>query len=220
MSAYVSLGNVRVVTLGLTVPSYGMWTAHVQLATAAAVPPIPLLTVGGLTMRGAVYRETAFAGERRALVVGGYGGWRKRLPSQHYQLDSGVMLSTVLGDAAREVGERLGTFGDIAVGRDYTRPAGNAVDTLRRLAAVWRIDVDGVTQLNAWPSKTVRSQFNVESFDGAKGLAVIATEAYQDWLPGAIFENATVAPARKVMGMQLEIDRDGKSRVAVLTELA
>lgn len=221
MSLFASLSGVRVVTLSLTIPLYGMWSADVALAGTQAVPELVTLAVGNLSMHGAVYRQVVFAGQRTLRLVAGFGGWRKPVRRQQYQLESGVRLSTVIGDAANAVGERVVVDVDRVLGRDWTRRAGPASDELRRVAgATWRIDSAGTTRLDAWPVRPVRSQFNVVDQDGGRGVVEVATEDYAAWLPGATFSNAVVAPAQKNAGVTLSIEKDGRARLTVMTVVA
>lgn len=216
--SFATLSDVRIVTLSLTIPFYGMWTADVTLATEAPVATKTTLVVGNLSLKAAVYRQSTFVGKRSCRVVAGFGGWRQAIPRQQYQLDAGVKLSTVVHDAANSVGELVDVPVDRSLGRDWVRPNGPASDTLRRLAgASWYIDTDGTTRLAAWPLRPVRSQFNVIDFRSARGVAVVATEDFAAWLPGATFSNAVLQPPQKNAGVTLTIEEDGEARLTVMT---
>jgi hypothetical protein len=219
--SFATLSGVRVVTLSLTIPIYGMWSADVVLATEAPVDTQTKLVVGNLSLKGAVYRQSSFVGRRSCRVIAGYGGWNMTVPKQHYQLEAGVKLSTVIGDAANAVGEHVDVPVDRSLGRDWVRPNGPASDTLRRLAeASWYIDTDGTTRLAAWPLRPVRSQFNVIDFRSARGVAVVATEDFAAWLPGATFSNAVLRPPQKNAGVAIEIEEDGEARLTIMTVTA
>ncbi len=218
MSAFATFGGVRVVTLSLTIPLYGSWTADVDLATDTAVPQTTALVVGNLTLAGYVARDVAFAGKRMVRAAAGSGGWRKTVGRQQWQSDGGVQLSMVLGDTARAVGERIDVGDDRSIGRDWVRRAGDASATLRRLAgATWRIDEAGTTRLSPWPARSIRTPFTAIDWAGAPGVVEIATEDYAAWLPGATFQSALVSPAQTVAGVSLAIDGEGVARLRVMT---
>src|SRR5260221_12953862 len=77
MSDFASLNGVRIATASILVPLYGAWAGDVQLTGTDTVPTAVTLTLGDLTLKGAVYRQAAFAGTRRLRIIGGPGGWPK-----------------------------------------------------------------------------------------------------------------------------------------------
>ena len=86
-------------------PLVGMWTADLSMAESPGLSGQVAVTIGNLTLQGAVYRAEPFAGQTRVRLVAGKGGWRNVIASQGYGSGSGVHMSTVLSDAASACGE-------------------------------------------------------------------------------------------------------------------
>ena len=103
-------------------------------------------------------------------------------------------MSTVLGDAAREVGEILAAIASTdRVGLNYTRPEGPASALLERYApGAWYVDEAGVTHLGArnagvLPAKVTR----IAPVDLAVGKVVLASESIATILPGVVVDGLT-----------------------------
>ena len=92
------------------------------------------IEIGDLSLTGTITDSGTFAEQRRARVVAGAGGWGTLVVAQHYHNDltddggGGVLAQTVADDAARLVGETIGTFvvTDARIGADYVRESGLA----------------------------------------------------------------------------------------------
>lgn len=217
--AFAALSGVRVVAGSIVVPTYGLWAGDVSLATADPVPDDVALSLGNLTLRGHVYRQSLFCGERKCRLVAGAGGWRKTIGWRQYSLAGGVNLSLVLGDAARECGERVNVQNDYVIGTGWVREKAAASRQLRLLAGSdWYVDPSGVTQIAAWPTKTITSAFTVIDQDGAEGRVTIATEDYASWMPGCTFRAPTLAGPFTSGGTMFKFDGDGEFRLEVLTQ--
>lgn len=215
---YFAANGNRVTSGSLTIPYYGAWTADLMLAEPDALSSPVTVTIGPLSLTGAVVRSAPFAGARQARLVAGAGGWRKSLVSRSYQFGAGVKLSTVLGDAATELGEKINLPTDVVLGAAWTRPTQTGGQLLRQLAAQWWIDNAGVTQFaSSRPSTTVSSAFVVVSDETGLGEYDIATEAPQDWAPGATFSAPTIAGNPMISSVTYRVDNDGLLRVRVLS---
>lgn len=192
---WASVSGLRVVRGTLSVPLYGAWVADVVLATDQTLPAAVSLTVGNLTLAGAVYRQAPFAGLLEARLVGGAGGWSQSVEARGYDNPGGVLASQVLADAALEVGEQVVVASDRVLGNYYVRLADKASRVLRAIAGEqWWIDPAGVTHVGPRGPSSITSDFVVEEFSGASGRLRIATEDPASWQPGATFSSATVAP--------------------------
>lgn len=214
------LNGARCSAASLTIPMYGAWSADASLATDAgpASGGKCEFAIGTLEMNGTARRAAAFAGGRRVRIVAGGGGWRKVLPPRSYSHDAGVRKASVLEDAARESGEQVKVAADRVLGRSWVRDRGKAERVLRRLSGgVWYVDNAGVTQVRDRDTSQITSPFTVVSWDGARGRFEIATEAYQDWVPGRTFVSPTVPDAQTVSLVSLTADNNGKIRLVVLT---
>jgi hypothetical protein len=216
--AFATFGGVYVVSGDLTIPTYGAWSASINFAADDDIPANGNLVIGDLVLRGHVYRQSPFAGSRQALVVAGAGGWLRSVEARHYKLSSGVRKSLLLQDAAAEVGETVNVTSSEIVGNDYVRSKGPASRVLRELAgANWYIDTAGVTQLGAWPSKSIASPFVVINQWGGEGKVHIATENYADWLPNASFASSLLSGTFTVNAVRYTFQDDGTARLEVLT---
>ena len=215
---FLSLNGQRVTSGSISIPYYGTWVADLVLPVTLAVATSCALTVGNLTLQGAPYRTAPFAGARSVRFVGGYGGWRNTLGSQEYAVPSGVMLSTVLGDAAGAVGERVHVASDRSLGAYWLREEGPAQRTLRLLAGPeWYVDPSGVTQVGPRTGAAITSAVLVNTWDGGRGLFEVSTEDYASWMPGATFANELVTVAQTVSLVRIETDNDGKLRLHILS---
>lgn len=219
MSEFASYAGARAASLALVLPLYGLWSADVTIALDDAVPDTGALVIGNMTLQGAVRRQALYGGSRRLRLVGGFGGWQKPVPAQQYSLSSGVRASLLLSDAAKLVGEKVNVPNDRVVGSTYTRAKGPASTLRDELAGdAWYIDASGTTQIAAWPTGSIRSQFLVTDQDGAAGTITIATEDYAEWLPGKTFSSPFIVGTYTVQGLQLTVRDNGVARVEVLTQ--
>jgi hypothetical protein len=215
--SFAIVNGVRVVEGSIGIPDQGLWVARVFLEAEGTISTSVALVIGNLTLTGAVFRQGAFAGRQYALLVAGAAGWMRTVAAQAYEQPGGVMLSTVLGDAAREVGEQVNASPDRSVGAFFVRESAPAQRVLRQLVGVaWYVDNAGVLQLGARPAGAVASSFLVEDFDRADGLAVISTEDEAAWLPGQSFTSPTVPDAQAISFTRFEVDNAGVLRLKVL----
>lgn len=218
MPAFATLGGQRIVTMDLDMPLLGAWVADAVIAVAQPIPSgVQPLVLGNLNLMGTVYRQAAFGGLVNARVVAGANGWSKTTQSRGYNVASGVTLSLVLGDVAAEIGEQVAVQNDVSFGNHFLRLADTAANTLRAIAGpIWYIDNNGVTQIRARPSPTIKTSFEVESYDGGRGALVVSTEDYGSWLPGAQFSGPTLPSTLTIATVRHEIKNDGKARMHIL----
>lgn len=219
MSNFASYSGARIVGGSITIPLYGAWSGDVSLASDGAVDATSSVVLGNLTLRGTVYRQAAFGGRRDCRLVAGAGGWHKEVNERAYHHSAGVRLDTVLGDAAREVGERLGPVPGDVIGTDYVRSRGPAARVLHALAGrTWYVDPAGVTQIANWPTKTIRTDLTVISYEGGSGLVVVATEDYAAFMPGTSFSAPNLDEPVTIGGVRYRFAEDGTFRLEVLTQ--
>lgn len=215
---YADVNGIRVVSGSITIPYYGTWSGDLLLATSAPISGPLTLTLGGLVLHGTAVRTAPFAASRQLRLVGGAGGWRTSIPSRAYYAAGGVPLRMVLTDAATECGERIVVANDMVIGDHLTRPVGPASDVLRELVSQWWIDNDGITQVSASrPSVPIASDYQVIEWDAGRGLAKIATESVQDWMPGNTFQSPAMTIAPAIGTTFIRADANGTWRVEVLT---
>jgi len=217
MGQFVNVSGQQVVTMNLAIPLYGLWVADVVLALATPLPSTSVtIALGNLSLVGAVYRQFAFAGSVGARLVGGAGGWAQPVQARGYNNPSGVLLSMVVGDAARDVGESVIVAADQTLGNFYARFADKASRVLAAVAGpLWWVDSAGVTHVGPRPTGAVKSEFVAEQFHGHTGELVIATEDYASWLPGVTFTNSTVG-TQTVACVRHDVTGNGESKMKVL----
>jgi len=172
-------------------PRQGVWSGTVKLVNPVALVGTVVLTIEDLTLTGTVVRGGVDKAEASSdyLITGGAGGWRQDIGAKSYRNDLGVKLSTVLGDAAREAGERLELAADRIVGSAYVRRAGPAWNVL---VGPWWMDDTGVTQVRPRPSLKVISSYRVLRQVLSLAMREIATETPAAFAPGAIFYEAPI----------------------------
>jgi hypothetical protein len=216
---YAALNGTRIVSGDVCIPYYGLWVADIVVADAIDLSTFCTLQIANLTLQGCVYRTAAFSGSRSARIIGGYGGWRKRLPYQSYNNPNGVKKSMVLRDAASIVGEQINTGTDITLGKFWVRESCIASEMLRLLVGeTWYVDETGITQTSPRTNTaSITSDFTVESWSGDKGRFDIAAEDVASWLPARTFSNANVTTPQKISMTNIHMSNEGKLRLNVLT---
>ena len=215
MTAFATANGLRIVTASIGIPLVGAWVADVMLEEPATLASPVTLAIGNLSLVGTVYRQGAFAGQQRARLVAGGGGWMKTVKAQAYANPAGVLLSTVLRDAAAAVGEQVAIAQDRPLGAFFTRAADPAAYLLRDLVdGAWYIDGAGVTQIGQRPTPIITSPFTVQDFDPGTGMYEIATEDLASWLPGATFSGPTASGA--ISWTRLDVGNSGSLRLHVL----
>lgn len=221
MSYFATVAGHPVVAGSLMIPLVGLWTADLHLATDQTFTGPVTVVIGNLTLQGAVYRSEPFAGQTRARLVGGFGGWRQTVSAQGYGSSSGVQLSTVIKDVTSTVGETY-TITDKSIGPAFSRLEGPASDVLWQLVALglapsWHIAPSGSTVLDAWPTTVVGTPFTVVDQKPDEGLVIIATEDYASWLPGCTFTDPNLVGTLTCGGVTHVFTNDGHYRLEVLT---
>lgn len=218
MADWGTVSGSTIVSGSIGIPLLGAWVADVVLRQSVTLPTRISLTIGNLTMAGAVYRQSAFAGLLEARLVGGAGGWSQNVEARAYYNPGGVLLSTVLGDAGIEVGETVIVQADSVIGNLFVRFAQKAKRVLRFGGPSWYVDTSGNTQVGPRPSPQITSAFTTEAFHGGSGHLSIATEDPGSWMPGAVFSSPTVPVAQTIGSVRHSLDGNGKARMEIMTQ--
>lgn len=193
MALFASVNNVRAVECAILIPRYGLWTADIKLDTATDLAGNVTLILGGLTLKGHVFRASAYQGAVRARIVAGAGGWQKTLKARSYQHDAGVKLSNVVTDAANECGEKVTITKDKTVGPNFVRPEDQAGHVLNMLAPRgFFAGDDGIVTVGDRATGAVKSQFVTQNYNGATGIVTVASDFPQDWKPDKTFSSPTI----------------------------
>lgn len=195
-----TLNGHRVTSARATIPAWGAWYADVAVDGDHPLAGSVTLKVSDLTLVGSVIAGSAAQGRSNFRIVGGAGGWGKPLSPKSYANDAGVKHATILQDAAREVGETLGTVStQDRVGPAYVRQTqenGRPVPASRVLQQLaynrWYIDEAGVTHIGARPAGALVGKVTrVEPVDQARGRVVLAAEQIATILPGVVIDGFT-----------------------------
>jgi hypothetical protein len=179
----------QAIELRLSLPRTGAWWADVLLEGDAELTGAVTLTLSDLVLSGTAFRAKPYAGSTRARLVAGNGGWGRTVKERGYQSPSGLQLAPILGDAARDVGERMGTVASATVGTAYgrTRAAASQVFALLRALpgyARWWVDDLGVTQVGTRATGVIQSSLQVDSYNAAEGKLVISADDLTQIRPG------------------------------------
>jgi hypothetical protein len=216
---WARVGNSPVIIGSLEIPVNGAWVLDAELDGTTTPQGQISVTWGNLTLAGSVVRASAYVGRIKILAVGGAGGWSTAIPAVAYNQPGGVLASTVLGDAARAVGESSVVDADTSLGVYWSRVADKASRTLRKLAVTladgaWYIDNRGVTHIGARPSNQIKSKFTTIDFQGGAGSIIeIATEDPASWLPGNTFTDATLPGSLQLSSVRHAVSDEGVSRI-------
>jgi hypothetical protein len=150
---FAGVNGQRVTSARVVVSNRGPWFAECDFEGAPDLSGKVMLTIDTLRLQGTIVPEESgtFGLQRRVRIVAGAGGWAKSLEPRDYHNDAGVKARAVADDAARAVGETIGTFvpAQERIGIDYAREAGPASRTLENAigGAPWWVDYDGVTHV-------------------------------------------------------------------------
>lgn len=213
----LTVNGKRVAKSSITFPYYGAWSADVHMSVGDSLSGSASFVVGDLTLTGKVVRSGTFTADTSARIVGGAAGWPTVLPAKGYSHTAGVKLSTVLGDAARAVGETISVATDRTIGTHWTRTEAKARDVLALLVGDrWWVDAAGVTQTGPRSGAPIVTPFTVISRDPARGSFVIASESIAPWQPGRTFSCNTVPDVQTISSVTIESGNDGKLRIVVL----
>jgi hypothetical protein len=201
------------VSARVTVAHVGPWTAELRMPDATELGARVTLRIGALTLVGAPVTDMqGVYGEQRWIrIAGGAAGWSRTIGQRGYHNDAGVKAQLVAEDAAREVGETLGSFVPVRerVGSDYARETGPASRALSRAIGntAWWVDYAGVTQVGARPERTLpAASYNVVAFDPAARTATLIADD-----PTTIQVGATIVDGidRPSVIRELEISATG-----------
>jgi hypothetical protein len=199
VKAFAELNGFAVTRGAISLPRIGIWSARLTL-DAEELPLGPAtLAVGTppVTLEATVLRPALMGQAAEVLLVGGAGGFSKRVAPKDYQ---DVPIRVVLADLLSEVGERLSSASDpnldtLMLPR-WTRMGGPARDAIVQLSETlgvsWRVLPDGSTYVGreTYPKSTSKGEV-LERVPG-EDLMVVATESV-DILPGEVFDGRRVS---------------------------
>ena len=187
--ASASLSGHAVSRARVSLPSWGLWHADVEIAGGADLSGAVVLSIADADYAGAIVSGGTWQGRSRYVVAGGAGGWGADLPARSYVNDAGVKASTVLADLARETGETIEDAPTTAIGPAWVRPAGPALAPMHLLyPSGWHVGADGVTRIGVRAAAEWTGALTVLSRDDAAGSMLIAPETVAGLEPGAVVD--------------------------------
>lgn len=190
-----TLAGVPIARATTQIPAWGLAWADVDLAEAESLPmAMATLDIAGQPFVGTLVSGGVFEGRAAYHWVAGAGGWRNEIKAKAYANDAGVKASTVLADAAREVGETLASPPSTKLGPHFARRKGTASSMLHELAPRgWYVDAAGVTCFGARPTVAYVGDAVRVTRDPRMGLIELATEDISQLLPGVQIDGASAA---------------------------
>lgn len=191
--ATATVGGVPLERATLTVPSSGPWILDgVTTDVLEGAPTVA--TVGDITLSGTVVRSATFTGSTRLRMIAGAAGWSRTVLARGYRLAGGLQLAPILADAAREVGETVAGAPSVSVGSWYGRRRGAASQVLRLLpdGVSWWVDYLGITRIGQRATGLVAPAFEVQDFDGARGVISLSTDTPAAFAPGRDIADPTI----------------------------
>ncbi len=181
-------------------PRYGSWWADVETDNDAVLSGDVTLTIGDMTLAGTIKEGGVSDGTGRWHVRGGLA-WDTVIAERPYQSDAnaGVRLRTVLTDAARDCGAFAAGVDlptDTRVGSSYSRVAGSGRSTLDALLPYgcppWYVSTAGRTVFARRAATDITAVARVRRRNLAHGLRWVSVDEYAPWIPGGVFEGATL----------------------------
>jgi len=196
----VLLGSLEVISLRLSLPLVGIWTANVELdgdkpPTGAQALLMAVEGAAPVVFSGTVLESGTFEGRSRAFLVGGSAGLRRKLPPRQYSIaPPRVLVSAILREANEMPGDLSGLEGLPPLPR-WIRSAGSGASALslicRRLGLGWRVARNGSIHVGpeGWPEFSGRVSLVEEN--GSNGRALAAHDK-PDLEPGILLEGRRV----------------------------
>lgn len=184
----------------LQVPRWGIWQAEVVVASGERIADGERvsLVLGGVEHVGTVRSGGVLLEEGRYRIVGGADGWARTVLDKSYQSALGVRRENVVADAAREVGESIGSGWDGArLGAHFARVRGPASLVLDAVAPeAWHVDESGTTRPGARPEADYEGTYVLADARHERRLLVVQAEQLQGLVPGARIEGGVVSSVR------------------------
>lgn len=221
--AFVKVDGDSARSMQLRIPQSGRWSAEIVMSAAPPVGTTVTIMVGAVRLVGTVVESMAgtYAGTTGLKVVAGYGGWSQALAARHYHNDgAGVRALAVAQDAARECGERLGTFTPVAerLGVDYTRAATvPAVKALEDAAGgnPWWVELDGTTSVGVRPEVPLDATLcPTLGYDPINRVAMLGLERLDAVTIGSVVTEHVETP-QVVREIQVNVSADEPLRAKV-----
>lgn len=180
-----ALNGTACIAASLSMPAWGLPSADVVLDQEVTLSGAVELVLADLTFRGTVVSGGPWEGRSSYRIVGGAGGWSRRVASKDYTNDAGVKRSQIVADLATEVGETVEDVPSGTVGPKFTRAQGPASIVLHELfPRGWRVDEDGVTRFGKRAVTQADAAIAHGTVDLAAGVVELMSDAIAKLVPG------------------------------------
>lgn len=192
MSAELELAGLRAKTVKLSMPESGVWCATVELeGVGLPLTGAVVLRIGSAECACTIdpSGSGSYLVHSKARVIGGAGGWQKRIGSRAYHNDAGVSIASVVSSTAALIGETLAA--PLPTGRtnaDYVRPEGVASEVLYRLTPGWWVGLDGQTRTSPRAPSNPTKNPEIKAFDIGDSVATLAVDSITDIDIGSLID--------------------------------
>lgn len=203
--ALCTLNGQAALRATVVIPRTRIWTAEIEAANLLDISGAVTIGLADIELKGTIIDGGPYATRGWYRIVGGAGGWRRALAPKSYRSAAGVKLSTVVGDAATEVGETMAAFTDSRVGPAYVRPPSLegdklSVEAARVLDALasenWYVDIDGSTHIGVRAAAAFKPNYRLLDKRPDARRAMIASDTLVGLVPGATLEGLEAATIR------------------------
>ncbi len=223
--AFASVNGRACTAVKLTVANVGPWHAEVDLEDEAELgggASVTLKIGPTLALVGTIVatQSGAHATQRKCRIVGGGGGWGRLVRAKNYHNDALVKARLVAEDAAREVGETIGTFVPAAdrIGRDYVRQARVAAGVLEDVigdGVAWWVDYAGITHAGPRPATPLAvSAYDVLAYDPRSRVLTFSVDDPAVVRVGAVLSQPPLTGAQTIREYEVHIDAESMRVVA------
>lgn len=193
MTSFATFGDQPCTVGRVQIPGYGRGWVDVEIVEPVNLTGLQTMRLGKFSCVTTIISGGVAEGKARYRAVFGRGGWGKTIPKKAYMNDAGIKASNVLQDAAKACGEVMGTMSTKKLGPHFDRHEGEASQMLHVLASRgWRVDLDGVTQIDAWPAGTYTGDGARMRTDLSVGVIELAVDEVANLLPGVSVDGHTV----------------------------
>lgn len=199
--SFAAIEDLPILRATLCVPYVGPWFLDAAIEGEKALPERVTCTIGDLELSGTVdsKHDGTHGGRRVCRVVAGAGAWGRLLARKPYHNDAGVQALTVARDAAREVGEQLGTFEPARprLGADFARDTCAASRVLEHVAGgvPWWVDFAGVSHVAARETAEADPQtYDVRDFEPLTRKLSLSVDDLSTLVIGTVYSKNLDAP--------------------------
>lgn len=202
----------------IRIPWTGVWTAELQVDGDLPVPSGPVVVVSAdaaTTLVGVADPDLSGTfGQNKALrIIGGRGGWQKKVSAQHFHSPIGVPLALVVAATGAEVLEVATVLEPAFFEADYVRAEGPASQVLEGRS--WWVGLDGLTTVGPRIPKPQSLDVEVLDYDPGTGVATATSDGIIE--PGTLLVDDRFG-AKLVREVEVEIGKTLRSTLVLVDD--